>query len=173
MYGFHFIGVTVCSVPLLESIQPTAVRPARVRKSIPPAAAFPYQQRHVFIERRGIDRTPIISVRTHNHEHIRARPLTTLQARPTRGQAGGLRRRSCQFGRTSAPIAPHLVHTMRGPNEGTVRSPGRWSTLTITRCRQLWHWTSSERRRWRACSSGPSARWVRRNGPQPWLTFSA
>jgi hypothetical protein len=26
MYGFHFIGVTVCSVPLLESIQPAAVR---------------------------------------------------------------------------------------------------------------------------------------------------
>jgi hypothetical protein len=45
------------------------------------------------------------------------------------------RPRSCQFGRASAPIVPHLVHTMRGLNVGTVRSPGRWSTLTITRCR--------------------------------------
>jgi hypothetical protein len=35
---------------------------------------------------------------------------------------------SRQFGRASVPIVPHFVHTMRGPNDGTVRSPGRWST---------------------------------------------
>jgi hypothetical protein len=52
---------------------------------------------------------------------------------------------SRQFGLRSAPIIPHFVHTMRGPNDGTVRSLGRWSTFTITRCRQLWHWTSSDR----------------------------
>jgi hypothetical protein len=51
------------------------------------------------------------------------------------------RPRSIQFGRTLAPIVPHLVHTMRGPNDGTVRSPGGWSTSTITR----WRWTSRER----------------------------
>jgi hypothetical protein len=39
---------------------------------------------------------------------------------------------SRQFGRTSAPMVPHFVHTMRGPNEGTVKSPGRWSTFMIT-----------------------------------------
>jgi hypothetical protein len=32
---------------------------------------------------------------------------------------------SRQFGLTSAPIIPQLVHTMRGPNDGTVTSPGR------------------------------------------------
>jgi hypothetical protein len=32
-----------------------------------------------------------------------------------------------EFDLTSAPIVPHLVHAMRGPNEGTVTSPGRWS----------------------------------------------
>src|SRR5436190_4130156 len=43
--------------------------------------------------------------------------------------------RPCQFGRASAPIVPHFVQTMRGPNEGTVRSPGRWSlTATSIRC---------------------------------------
>jgi hypothetical protein len=42
---------------------------------------------------------------------------------------------SSQFGRTSAPIVPHFVHTIFGPNEGTVTSPGRWSTFMITSCR--------------------------------------
>jgi hypothetical protein len=42
---------------------------------------------------------------------------------------------SIQFGRTSAPIVPHFVHTMREPKDGAVRSPGRWSTFMITSCR--------------------------------------
>jgi hypothetical protein len=41
-----------------------------------------------------------------------------------------------QFGRTSAPMVPHFVHTILGPNDGTVTSPGRWSTFMITSCRQ-------------------------------------
>jgi hypothetical protein len=52
---------------------------------------------------------------------------------------------SRQFGRTSAPIVPHFVHTIRGLKDGTVRSPGRWSTFTITSCRHWWHWTASDR----------------------------
>jgi hypothetical protein len=36
--------------------------------------------------------------------------------------AGAVVLRSCQFGLTSAPIAPHTVQTMRGPNDGTVTS---------------------------------------------------
>ena len=43
--------------------------------------------------------------------------------------------RSFQFGRASAPMVPHFVHTIRGPNEGTVRSPGRWSTFMTIVCR--------------------------------------
>jgi hypothetical protein len=46
------------------------------------------------------------------------------------------RSRSRQFGRTSAPMVPHFVHTF-GPNDGTVTSPGRWSTFMITSCK---HW---------------------------------
>jgi hypothetical protein len=45
----------------------------------------------------------------------------------------------------AARAVQECVHTIRRPNDGTVRSPGRWSTFTITRCRQLWHWTSSDR----------------------------
>ena len=45
--------------------------PARVRKPVPSAvAAFAHQQRHVFADRRNIERTPVISVHTHNHEQI-------------------------------------------------------------------------------------------------------
>jgi hypothetical protein len=33
--------------------------------------------------------------------------------------SGGCCSRSRQFGRTSAPTAPHFVQTMRGPNKGT------------------------------------------------------
>ena len=36
--------------------------------------------------------------------------------------------------RTSAPMVPHFVHTMRGPNDGTVRSPDKWSTFMIVSC---------------------------------------
>src|SRR5262249_9912700 len=68
--------------------------------------------------------------------------LRSRQCLPVRLSGSGC---SSQFGRTSAPTVPHLVHTMRGPNDGTVRSPGRWATLTITRWRQLLHWTSSDR----------------------------
>jgi hypothetical protein len=49
------------------------------------------------------------------------------------------RSHSRQFGRTSAPIIPHFVQTIFGPNDGTVSPPDRWSTFMITRCRQLWH----------------------------------
>jgi len=38
--------------------------------------------------------------------------------------APGRRRRSFQFGRASAPIIPHAVHTMRGENAGTDTSSG-------------------------------------------------
>jgi hypothetical protein len=37
-----------------------------------------------------------------------------------------------QFGRTLAPTVPHLVQTMRGPNDETARSPGKWSTFIRT-----------------------------------------
>jgi hypothetical protein len=43
--------------------------------------------------------------------------------------------RALSAGLTSAPIVPHFVHTMRGPNDGTVRSPGMWSTFMIVSCR--------------------------------------
>jgi hypothetical protein len=33
--------------------------------------------------------------------------------------------RSFQFGRASAPIAPHTVQTMRGPKDGTVTSSAK------------------------------------------------
>jgi hypothetical protein len=49
---------------------------------------------------------------------------------------GHPRSRSRQFGRTSAPMVPHFVHTILGPNDGTVTSPERWSTFVITSCRQ-------------------------------------
>jgi hypothetical protein len=39
---------------------------------------------------------------------------------------------SSQFGRTSAPMVPHFVHTIFGPSEGTGTSPGRRSTFMIT-----------------------------------------
>ena len=57
----------------------------------------------------------------------------------------GHRALSRQFGLTSAPIVPHFVHTMRGPKDGIVMSPGRWSTLRITSCRHCLHMMSSER----------------------------
>jgi hypothetical protein len=41
-----------------------------------------------------------------------------------------------RFGLTSAPMVTHFVHTMRGPNVGTVRSPGRWSTVTTLSARK-------------------------------------
>jgi hypothetical protein len=36
----------------------------------------------------------------------------------------------------AASMIPHLVHAIFGPNDGTVRSPGRWSTFTISRSRR-------------------------------------
>jgi hypothetical protein len=33
---------------------------------------------------------------------------------------------------TSAPMVPHFVQTIFDPNDGTVRSPGRWSTFITT-----------------------------------------
>jgi len=38
---------------------------------------------------------------------------------------------SRQLGRTSPPIVPHFVHTIFGPNDGTVRSPGWWSRGSV------------------------------------------
>jgi hypothetical protein len=38
---------------------------------------------------------------------------------------------SSQFGRASAPMIPHLVHTIRGPNTGTRTSSGQRSALKI------------------------------------------
>ena len=35
--------------------------------------------------------------------------------------------RSCQFGRASAPMMPHRVQTMPGPNDGTAMSSGHRS----------------------------------------------
>jgi hypothetical protein len=43
---------------------------------------------------------------------------------------------SCQCGRASAPMMPHRVHTMRGPNDGTVTWSGHGSALRIVR---WWH----------------------------------
>jgi hypothetical protein len=39
-----------------------------------------------------------------------------LHCRPLKLSYGG---RSYQFGRTKAPMIPHAVHTIRGPNAGT------------------------------------------------------
>jgi hypothetical protein len=87
MYGFHFIGVTVCSVPLLESIQPAAVRRHEYGSRYHPAvAAFAHQQRHVFTDRRNIERTPVISVRTHNHEQSAGSPLFCAPMAPAAWQ---------------------------------------------------------------------------------------
>jgi hypothetical protein len=52
---------------------------------------------------------------------------------------------SFQLGRTSAARVPHFAHTNFGPNEGTVTSPGRWSTFMITSCRQPRHCTARDR----------------------------
>ena len=52
-------------------------------------------------------------------------------------QAEGYEAISSQFGLASAPMVPHFVHAIFGPNEGTVTSPGRWSTFMISSCR---HW---------------------------------
>jgi hypothetical protein len=38
---------------------------------------------------------------------------------------------SRQFGRASAPMIPHLVRTIRGPNTGTRTSSGQRSALKI------------------------------------------
>ena len=55
-------------------------------------------------------------------------PLTAI-CTPVKLSRGGC---SFQFGRASAPMIPHLVHTMRGPKDGTVISPRRWSTFITT-----------------------------------------
>jgi hypothetical protein len=41
-------------------------------------------------------------------------------------------------------MLPHFMRTIFDPNVGTVRWPGRWSTLRIT-CRHWWQWIASER----------------------------
>jgi hypothetical protein len=69
----------------------------------------------------------------HNHyikSNWRPPPLTTPFV--------PVRRRICTDG-------PHIVHTTRGPNDGTARSPARWSTFKISSCRYWWHWTHNER----------------------------
>jgi hypothetical protein len=38
---------------------------------------------------------------------------------------------------------PHFVQTIRG--DGTVRSPGGWSTFMTVSCRHRWHRTASYR----------------------------
>jgi hypothetical protein len=45
----------------------------------------------------------------------------------------------------SCALLSTRVGSLGNEGVGTVRSPGRWSTLTITRCRHWLHWTSSER----------------------------
>jgi hypothetical protein len=42
--------------------------------------------------------------------------VTHRHCTPVRVSRGG---GFCQFGRASAPMIPHRVHTMRGPNVGT------------------------------------------------------
>jgi hypothetical protein len=41
-------------------------------------------------------------------------------------------------------MVPHFVQTMRGPNDGTVMSPGRWSTFMIASWRHCGHRTASD-----------------------------
>jgi len=53
--------------------------------------------------------------------------------------------RSRQFGRTSAPIMPHPVQTMRGPNAGTGAVSGYAATLNTTIRGQALQYTMSER----------------------------
>jgi hypothetical protein len=61
----------------------------------------------------------------------RCRPIHEIAARARRvGELGP---------RSLAPVRPHIgtdgphfVHTMRGPNDRTVTSPGKWSTFMIT-----------------------------------------
>jgi hypothetical protein len=48
------------------------------------------------------------------------------------------------LGLTFAPTVPHLVHDIRSPSDGTVRSPGRWSTFMIFSWWQLMHQMSSD-----------------------------
>ena len=48
----------------------------------------------------------------------------------TPNKLGGAR--SCQFGRASAPIAPHTVQTMRGPKAGTASPSAKAPTSNIT-----------------------------------------
>jgi hypothetical protein len=47
-------------------------------------------------------------------------PLLFVGRRTTEGSRGCYRVRSRQFGRTSAPMVPHFVHTMRGSNDCAV-----------------------------------------------------
>jgi hypothetical protein len=55
------------------------------------------------------------------------------------------RSRSRQFGRTSAPMMPQRVHTIRGPNVGTGTSSDHWSALKIARWWHCQQYTSSDR----------------------------
>jgi hypothetical protein len=52
---------------------------------------------------------------------------------------------SRQFGRASAPIMPHLVHTMRGPNMGTGTLSGHRPAHRMARWWHCQHDTSSDR----------------------------
>jgi hypothetical protein len=70
---------------------------------------------------------------------------TTYLARPSGGLFLHGRSRSGQSGLTSAPTIPHFVHTIRRINEGTVRSPGRWSTFMVLSWWHRWHRNASDR----------------------------
>jgi hypothetical protein len=103
MYGFHFIGVTVCSVPLLELTQPAAVR----RHGYGSRYRLPRPSRT-----NSVTSSPtgaVVSVRTHNHEQIRelARSFVRLWLR----QLGKLFRNSPRFVRCEDVV--RWVHRVR------------------------------------------------------------
>jgi hypothetical protein len=65
-----------------------------------------------------------------------SRPLPRRLKRRSRTAASGYegrRRFACgdQSGRTSTPMSPHLVQSMRGRNERTTVSPGSQSALNL------------------------------------------
>jgi hypothetical protein len=62
--------------------------------------------------------------------------------------AGGC---SCQFGRAPAPMIPHRVHTIRGPNVRTGTSSDHGPALRIARWWHCQHDKSSTARLWPAC----------------------
>jgi hypothetical protein len=110
-------------------------------------AAVSYDQRYILIKRSGVNRLPAKSLREHKHSLAQY-----LLRDPTH-------RRSAVYHRASAPMIPHRVHTMRGPNVGTGTSSAQVSALRMAR---WWHCqqdTSSERTPFARVAEGHRLDW--------------